>query len=138
MTRRPHVLSRRRAPLAAGLFLAAAPIAAAPRLLVSAYVSDDVSLFAHPGGAPLGELGPGGALNGAQATRVGPDGFLYVANEEADDVVRYDRTTGAFVDVFVAAGSGGLDGPTGITWGPDGDLYVVSITDSAVYRISHR
>ncbi|MFN7974924.1 MAG: hypothetical protein U0166_21660 [Acidobacteriota bacterium] len=107
---------------------------AAPRILVSGYDSDDATIFGHPGGAFLGKLGAGGSLNGVQAIRVGPEGLLYVANEEGDDVVRYDRTTGAFVDVFVQPGAGGLDGTTGLTWGPDGDLYVPSFnTDSILH-----
>ena len=116
------------------LLALATPAVAEPRMFVSAYVSDSLSLFSHPGGTYLGEVGPGGSLNGTQAARVGPDGYLYVANEEANDVVRYDRSSGAFVDVFVAVGAGGLDGPTGVTWGPDGDLFVASFNNDSVLR----
>ncbi len=41
-------------------------------------------------------------------------------------MLRYDGSTGAFLDVFVPAGSGGLDGPLNATFGPDGNLYVGS------------
>jgi hypothetical protein len=34
--------------------------------------------------------------------------------------------TGAFIDEFVASGSGGLDSPTGLSFGPDGNLYVAN------------
>ena len=40
-------------------------------------------------------------------------------------VLRYNGTTGAFIDAFVSSGSGGLDMPSGLTFGPDGNLYVV-------------
>jgi hypothetical protein len=49
---------------------------------------------------------------------------------ELTRVLRYDGTTGAFLNVFVAAGSGGLRTPTGLGFGPDGQLYVINF-DSA-------
>ena len=33
--------------------------------------------------------------------------------------MRYDGTTGAFIDAFVTAGSGGLGEPTFLVFGPD-------------------
>jgi hypothetical protein len=36
----------------------------------------------------------------------GPDGYLYAVSDGTDEVLRYDRTTGAFAGVLVAAGSG--------------------------------
>src|SRR6185436_7316269 len=42
-------------------------------------------------------------------------------------VLRYDETSGAFVDVFVPKHSGGLTQPQFMVFGPhDGDLYVGS------------
>ena len=41
------------------------------------------------------------------------------------DELRYDGSTGAFVDTFVAKHSGGMNHPYGILFGPhDGDLYI--------------
>src|SRR5205807_2666527 len=60
-------------------------------------------------------------------------GYLYVGGQESNDVVRYDATTGAFVDVFVPPGSGGLGIPIGLTFGPDGNLYLTS-SGSAILR----
>jgi hypothetical protein len=62
----------------------------------------------------------------------GPDGAgdgkldLYVAATDAGSILRYDGTTGTFKGVFVAADSGGLNGPQGMAFGPGGDLYVAS------------
>ena len=42
----------------------------------------------------------------------GPDGNLYVSSGITDEVLRYNGATGAFIDVFVTAGSGGLNEPT--------------------------
>jgi DNA-binding beta-propeller fold protein YncE len=64
----------------------------------------------------------------------GPDGNLYVSSSSYPDyaVLRYDGTTGAFIDVF--ASGGGLDHPRGLVFGPDGNLYVVSYNNHGVLR----
>jgi PKD repeat protein len=55
---------------------------------------------------------------------------LYVASKIGDAVLRYDGSTGAFLDTFVPQGTGGLDKPTDVLFGPDAngdgslDLYV--------------
>jgi hypothetical protein len=41
-----------------------------------------------------------------------------------DRVLRYAETTGDFVDVLLASGSGGLARSQGMAFGPDGSLYV--------------
>ena len=41
-------------------------------------------------------------------------------------VLRYNGTTGAFIDTFVSPGSGGLAFASDLTFGPDGNLYVTS------------
>jgi sugar lactone lactonase YvrE len=62
----------------------------------------------------------------------GPDGLLYVSirnipQATGGDVLRFDPTTGAFVDVFVASNSkNDLQRPEGRVFGPDGNLYVTS------------
>lgn len=108
--------------------------ALADELLVTSFVSDRVSRFDLSSGAFLGTLELGVGLDGALATRVGPDGLLYVASEGSNTIQRYSLASGAFVDTFVTAGSGGLDGPTGMTWGADGDLYVPSFNTDSVLR----
>jgi DNA-binding beta-propeller fold protein YncE len=60
-------------------------------------------------------------------------GYFYEATGESSNVVRFDATTGAFVDVLVPTGSGGLIAPNGLTFGPDGNLYVTN-SDSSVLR----
>src|SRR5262245_49989054 len=49
---------------------------------------------------------------------------LLVSSYVTNEVLRYDGTTGAFQNVFVAAGSGGLNGPQSVVFGPDDTLYV--------------
>jgi hypothetical protein len=63
------------------------------------------------------------------------DYYLLVTSNNNDSVLRYDGRTGAFLDVLVSAGSGGLSGPDiGLIPGPGGSLYVNSFNNSAVMR----
>ncbi len=57
---------------------------------------------------------------------------LLVSSRDSDQILRYDGTTGAFVDAFVAAGSGGLSAPAGLVFGPDAELYAASADANAV------
>lgn len=78
-----------------------------------------------------------GGLLGPTAGTFGPDGNLYVASFDNDMVLRYDGTTGAFIDIFVTAASGGLNGPdNGTIFGPDGNLYVPSFFGHRVLRFN--
>lgn len=58
----------------------------------------------------------------------GPDGKLYVSSFLTDQILRYDGTTGQFIDVFARGNQqpGGLNGPNGLIFGPDGFLYVTT------------
>lgn len=67
-------------------------------------------------------------------TVIGPDGLLYVGGWQSDNVERYNATTGARVDTFVTAGSGGLASVGGMTFGLDGDLYVSSYDTDQILR----
>jgi len=58
---------------------------------------------------------PGGVVTPVGLT-FGPDGHLYVANAGTAEVLRFDGMSGAFIDVFVEAGAGGLTGPRMIAW----------------------
>ena len=64
-----------------------------------------------------------------QGLRFRPDGKLYVLVSGNAQVLRYDAATGAFIDVFIASGSGGLTVPKGMTVGPDGNWYISSDTN---------
>jgi streptogramin lyase len=106
--------------------------------------NDSVMRYDGTSGVPLpapGQTGAvfvaahsGGLLNNYGKPAFGPDGNLYVGSWGTNNVLRYDRTTGAFLGAFVPAGSGGLNRPEGLAFGPDGDLYVVSQGTNSILR----
>lgn len=58
-------------------------------------------------------------------------GFLYVAESDngqtgENAILRFNASTGNYIDTFVSSGSGGLNRPYSMVFGPDGDLYVSS------------
>ncbi|ARV57269.1 hypothetical protein BZZ01_00295 [Nostocales cyanobacterium HT-58-2] len=59
---------------------------------------------------------------------------LLVASRGSNSILRYNDQTGAFIDAFVPAGSGGLNGPSSLALGPDNNLYVTSYYNSSVLR----
>jgi glucose/arabinose dehydrogenase len=89
---------------------------------------DAIGRFNGTTGAFMGQFTTG--QNGQTRHIAFHGGYLYVAAEGSNDVVRYDATTGAFVDVFVPPGSGGISGAFGLTFGPDGNLYVSGRTSN--------
>jgi sugar lactone lactonase YvrE len=54
---------------------------------------------------------------------------LLVSSHNADKVVRFDETTGDYIDDFV-----GVTRPAGVLFGPDGNLYISSATGHQVLR----
>jgi streptogramin lyase len=63
---------------------------------------------------------------------IGPSGDFYIAGAGSHNVGRFDRTTGAFVEMTVPSESGGLRFPTFLTFGPDGDLFVSNSTNQVL------
>jgi hypothetical protein len=59
---------------------------------------------------------------------------IYVADRVVNGVLRYDGATGAYIDTFIAAGSGGLNQPGDLVFGPDRNLYVSSQAGNQVLR----
>jgi len=64
------------------------------------------------------------------------DRFLLVAvsDFDRDRIERFNAQTGAFVDVFVATGVGGLENPRGILIGPDHNLHVNNTGNNSILR----
>ena len=84
-----------------------------------------------------------GGLGAAKSLAFGPDGNLYVTSDFSapwtnETVKRYSATTGAYMDDFVQAGSGGLGQVSGLAFGPDGNLYVLSPSNGDILRYDGR
>jgi len=79
------------------------------------------------------DLGLGEATSGLT---FGPDGNLYVSSYLANQVLRFDATTGLPIeDVFAEVPISGAAGHTaGLTFGPDGDVYVALRDGADVWR----
>lgn len=96
------------------------------------YVTDDgstqaartVRRYNGTTGASIGTFASGYNLVVPTGIAFGPDGNMYVSDEAS--VAKFDGVTGAFISVFVAAGSGGLNGPDQLIFRSDGNLYVAS------------
>ncbi|MCA9081421.1 MAG: cadherin domain-containing protein, partial [Planctomycetaceae bacterium] len=104
-------------------------------LFVSSEISDSVLEYTT-NGTLIGTFvaaGSGG-LNGSAGMAFGPNGDLYVASYVNSQVLRFDGTTGDFVEVVVSSGTGGLDSPLGLNFGPDGQLYVASRGGNKILR----
>jgi streptogramin lyase len=102
----------------------------AVQLLVGSNTSDSVYRY-DASGAFVDVFASGGGLSGDQGLVFGPDGNLYVSSRDTGEVLRFDGTTGAFIDVF--ATTTGLD-PNGLSFGPDGRLYVANGVNDNVAR----
>jgi hypothetical protein len=108
-----------------------------PRVLVGNSRGNNVVAYAQATGLSLGEFIPAGrgGLNDPDDLAIGPDGKLYVSSghdPETSAILRFDRRTGAFIDVF--ASGHGLHRPYGMVFGPDGLLYVSSFRSDQLLR----
>jgi WD40 repeat protein len=92
-------------------------------LYVSSYNESNIRRFNGTTGAYMGIFNSGGPSSGRPTGLIfGPDGNsdgnddLYVSSEINDQILRYDGTTGIYIDQFVSSGSGGLDAPWGLVF----------------------
>jgi hypothetical protein len=95
-------------------------------------------------GAAMNEIGTpstfitagSGGLSAPQGITLGSDGNAYVAGNNGA-VLRYNGTTGAYINTFVSQGSGGLGfsgTQAGLAFGPDGNLYVTFVAPATGRR----
>ena len=64
---------------------------------------------------------------------IGPNGDLLVLSFWDEEILRFDTATGAFIDVFIPAESGGMRRPTSLLIGPDSNLHILCTTTDSIY-----
>lgn len=84
-------------------------------------------------------VGNSARLQGATEFTFGPDGNLYAIAADvvpgsppqvtSQEIKRYNGVTGAFMDIFIPEGAGGLGTPFDLAFGPDGNLYIIDGTN---------
>lgn len=110
------------------IFLASVPGAKADLLVGADETPGSGGVIRHfdNNGNYLGVFQSGGpGLDGPAAVQFGPDGNLYVLTG-SNTVLRYNGTTGVFIDTFIPQGSNGLDDAKDMIFGPDGNLYIAN------------
>ena len=119
-----------RAGLALALtFFAAAPHSRGGDLLLSAFASDAIARYDSTLGTFSSFATAPGLMDGPTAMVYGGDGNLYVLCEFSHNVLRFNGTSGAFIDEFIstaALGAAGVTDPDDMELGPDGNFYVTS------------
>jgi sugar lactone lactonase YvrE len=115
------------------LLTAFAAPALAQDLLVGSWATHSVRRYDITTGTYLGDfIAPGsGGLNLPDGLAWGPDNNLYVSSSNSNQILRYDGTSGNFIDVFASAG---LNAPGNCQFGPDGLLYVCNKNLNQVLR----
>ncbi len=124
----------RRVAIALAVAGGMAPPLAADLLVSSAGSSKVVRVDVATGAASDFVSAGAGGLQSPDGMVFGPDGSLYVCNEQVSSVLRFDGASGASIDTFVAPGSGGLDVAELPVFGLDGNLYVSSLRGDKVVR----
>lgn len=101
-------------------------------LLDPTYPQNSAVLRFNLKGEFLGIAAAGNGLTRPYGNAFGPDGNLYVSSFRTNQILRFDGTTGAFLDIFASDNNGGLgstnglNGPNALLFGPDGSLYVTT------------
>jgi sugar lactone lactonase YvrE len=101
-------------------------------LIDALYPQDSAVLRFAPNGQFLGVAAFGNGLTRPYGNAFGPDGNLYVASFRSNQILRFNGTTGEFLDVFASDLNGGfgtengLNGPNGLLFTPDGSLLVTT------------
>src|SRR5215831_12762337 len=121
------------------LFLAVGAVWSVPRAeadwLVGGSRTNAILEFTDKGQFVRDFVAPGsGGLSRPGGVAFGPDGNLYVSSNATNQILRYNGTTGAFMDVF--GSGGGLTKPSELVFGPDGNLYVNSQGTNSVLRFN--
>jgi DNA-binding beta-propeller fold protein YncE len=116
------------------LLLAFVPAAHADFFIGTGSSADDSQVLRYDNtGNFLGVFVQSGhGLNMPRGLAFGPDGNFYVASSGSDSVLRYDGTTGAFIDTFIGPDAGKLHQPERLIFRGDGFLYVSTFGNDGI------
>jgi outer membrane protein assembly factor BamB len=106
-------------------------------ILTTNWETNTVLAYDSTTGALKGTFAPSGPLSNYNGIARGPDGNIYVSTNPypyntGGGVLRFDGQSGAFINVFVAAGTGGLNNSLELHFASDGKLYVAGFTAGIV------
>lgn len=96
------------------------------RMLVSSRNTDEILAY-DSSGAFAGVFASGGGLDNPVGLTFGPDGHVWVASANTNQILRFHGVTGAPLGVFASVAS-----PRNLVFGPDGNLYVCSGSTASV------
>ncbi|MBK8285490.1 MAG: NHL repeat-containing protein [Ahniella sp.] len=100
------------------------------RTLVSGYFNNNVLVYDACAGSLIGALDTANRISGPQTITARPDGLIYVVSENNGRILRYDRNSLAFVDVFVETGTSFR--PISSAVNAAGDVYVAGFEGDSV------
>lgn len=110
------------------ILLVSAPQSHGDDLLLAAFAGDSVVRYDSTLGT-FSTFATAPGMDGPTAMVYGPDGNLYVLNEFSRNVLRFNGTTGAFIDEFISSATldaAGVPDPGDMEIGLDGNLYMSS------------
>jgi DNA-binding beta-propeller fold protein YncE len=103
-------------------------------LYVSNYKANTITVYDAKTGALLGTaVKAGRELKGMNGFDIAPDGSFYVAGQDSNNVVHYDKR-GKLLGILDPDNAAGISAPQGVVFGPDGMLYVASMNNGKVVR----
>ena len=104
-------------------------------LLVPSYQSNSIFRFEPTTGEFSYEFPSNSDSKKPIEALLGPDGLLYFSFEGSNEVLRYNASTGAFIDVFIDGSNiPQLSEVEGIAFGADGTLYVADYGNDKVLQ----
>ena len=107
-------------------------IGGSPTLLIANDYANTVGFYSAATGALLSSL-TGNATSNPFNLAYGPDGNIYVSYQFANEVLRYNGVTGAFMDTFISGASGGLNYPTSMVF-TGNYLLIASLNSNQILR----
>jgi uncharacterized protein (TIGR03437 family) len=121
-------------PLIPGQLTEATPLAALPQVTIDGAQVNVASAVIAAGAAGFCDITVKVPMDAANGLKFGRDGNLYVDSRGNSRVLRFDGTTGEFIDTFVPQGTGGLNAANSMLFRTATDMLVSSNRTSPADR----